>query len=129
MNTLIFAPLPDNPERARLWFDEDAGMLMFSGDMDVACEALFAHLRDYVDKYMRTALTPKHCARYGIGDTAPAEPIVIRIGDTTRYTDKNIRKWATGNLADIDFAIGEESLLIEYLSMIIVDKVLNGETQ
>ena len=127
MNTLIFAPLPDNPERARLWFDADEGKLHFSGDMDVACEAMFAYLQDYVDKYIYTALKPKHDTRYGIGVTAPASEIDIRIGATT-FTDKDIRRWAAGDWPDFT-GNHQRLLLVHYLSMIIVDKVLNGETE
>ena len=52
-------------------------------------------------------------------------PIDIVIGKD-HFTDENIRRWATGDLKDdIDFATGAESLIIEYLSHIIVEKVLN----
>lgn len=59
-----------------------------------------------------------------IGIRAPSTPIEIVIG-IDHFTDENIRKWATGNLLDIDFATGQESIIIEYLSLIIVERVLS----
>ena len=59
----------------------------------------------------------------GINTTQPSAPIEICIGED-HFTDKHIRKWAAGNLEDIDFATGQESLIIEYLSLIIVETIL-----
>lgn len=59
-----------------------------------------------------------------IGIEAPSAPIEIRIG-VDHFTDVHIKKWAAGDLSDIDFATGEESLIIEYLSQIIIERVLS----
>jgi len=61
--------------------------------------------------------------RIGINISAPQHPIHITIGKD-EFTDKDIRDWAEGNLERIDFATGQESLVIQYLSQIIVEKVL-----
>lgn len=62
--------------------------------------------------------------RIGINSTTPVSAIDIMIGDK-HFTDESIRKWAIGDLTDIDFATGQESLVIEYLALIIVEKVLS----
>jgi hypothetical protein len=55
-----------------------------------------------------------------INITAPTRPIDIVIG-LDRFTDEDVKTWATGDLRGIDFATGQESLIIEYLSRIIVE--------
>ena len=60
----------------------------------------------------------------GINTTQPSAPIDICIGED-HFTDKHIRKWADGkNLEDIDSATGQGSLIIKYLSLIIVETIL-----
>jgi len=59
-----------------------------------------------------------------IGD-AQSAPIDICIGED-HFTDQHIRKWATGNLEDIDFATGQEVIIIECLSLIIEQKILSA---
>jgi len=61
--------------------------------------------------------------RIGINISNPQYPIHIIIGED-EFTDEDIRAWAEGKLENIDFAMGQESLVIQYLSQIIVEKVL-----
>lgn len=56
--------------------------------------------------------------------TRPRTPSHILI-DRDEFTDEDIREWAIGNLENIDWATGQASLLIEHLSQIIVDQILN----
>ena len=60
----------EDREVARIWFDEEGGLLKFSGDMDFACRALFELLKVAIDKHV--------AVRYGEMD----EPIV---GGTCSY--------------------------------------------
>jgi len=63
--------------------------------------------------------------RIGINISNPQHPLHIIIGND-EFTVKDIRNWAEGNLESIDFATGQESLVIEYLSQIIVERVLKS---
>lgn len=61
----------------------------------------------------------------GITTPVPKTPIHIMIG-ADEYTDEDIRQWAKGNTENLGGIIGQESLVIVYLSQIIVNQVLEA---
>jgi hypothetical protein len=62
--------------------------------------------------------------KFGINITNPTSLIEIHIGRDV-FTEKDILQWSSGNLETIDFATGMEQLVIEYLSKIVVAKVID----
>ena len=66
--------------------------------------------------------------KIGISDAVPRTPIHIVVG-RDEFTDVDIREWAKGNLKSIDWAAGQWTFIIEYLSQIIVSQVLGETTQ
>jgi hypothetical protein len=63
-------------------------------------------------------------SRISINSTVPIHIIVGK----DEFTDEDIREWARGNLESIDFATGQESLIIECLAQIIVETVLKEQS-